>query len=95
MDCFGCRVLEMNQIALQDLLAKEHVFAAVEIPIVAIGTVLCPVNGDQMVRAAYSGFDGLYVVTTTAERAKAKKSMFAGLPKVTILYESDGILKIF
>lgn len=76
-------VLEMNQATLQDWLAGERVFAAVEIPVVMIGTVLCPVNGDQMIRAAYLGFDELYVVTTV-ERAEEKQKTFADLPKVKV-----------
>ena len=76
-------VLEMNQTALQDWLAKEGVFAAVEIPFVMSGTVHCPVNGDQMLRTVYLGFDELFVVTTP-ERVESKQDMFAELPKIKI-----------
>src|SRR4051812_11835390 len=40
-------VLEVNQETLQDWLAAEGIFAAIKIPAVTIGTVLCPVNGDE------------------------------------------------
>jgi len=76
-------VLEKNQAILQDRLAQKGISAEIIIPIVYIGTVLCPVNGDQMVRTAYLGFDELYVITTP-ERAKNKKEVFTDLPKVKI-----------
>jgi len=40
-------VLEKNQAELQDRLAAIGVQAAVVIPVVEVGTVLCHVNGDQ------------------------------------------------
>ncbi|MDP1689078.1 MAG: hypothetical protein Q8L47_03020 [bacterium] len=86
-------VLEVNQEALQDRLVKENIFAVVEIPIITIGTVLCPVNGDEMIRTAYLGFDELYIITTTITRAKEKAAIFLDLPYVTILYEVNGALK--
>lgn len=88
-------VLEENQVKLQDWLASIGIFVAVEIPIVIIATVLCPNDGDQMVRTAYLGFDELYIVTTTIERAKNKANEFVHLPKVSILYEHNGGLRKF
>ncbi len=78
-------VLEMNQCRLQDYLAEEGIHVAVVIPVLDIGTVLCPVNGDLMVRNAYLGYDRLYVVTTP-DRLKKKRPEFAELsPKVEVL----------
>lgn len=76
-------VLEVNQATLQDWLAQEGIFAAVEIPVVMIGTVLCPVNGDEMLRAVYLGFDELFIVTTQS-RVEGKRALFADLPKIKI-----------
>ncbi len=71
-------VLEANQEKLQNWLLKNNIFATVEIPVLTIGTVLCPVNGDQMVRTVYLGFDKLYVVTSP-DRVADKELMFSGL----------------
>ena len=71
-------VLETNQAALQDWLADEGIIVTVEIPVLTIGTVLCHVNGDQMVRSAYLGFEKLYVVTTP-ERLDVKRQQFSDL----------------
>lgn len=77
-------VLECNQDALREYLAMLGIPATVEIPVIMIGTVLCPVNGDQMVRTAYLGFDELYVVTTP-EREAEKRERFSDLSKVRVL----------
>lgn len=71
-------ILEQNQSRLQDLLAAEGIFVTVEIPVLMIGTVLCHVNGDQMVRNAYLGFEKLFVITTP-ERLENKQKQFADL----------------
>lgn len=88
-------VVEKNQAKLQDYLAKNDVYAAVELPFLIIGTVLCPQNGDQMVRITYIGYDEIYRVTTDYKRAEKKAIMFVNLPKVKVLYEDKGILKEF
>ncbi len=77
-------IAEGNQATLQDWLADEGIFAVVEKPFLEIGTVLCPVNGDQMVENAYIGYDELYVITTP-DRLDEKIKAFEHLPKVTVL----------
>ena len=77
-------ILENNQAVLEDQLAAEGVHVTVAIPVFHIGEVLCHVNGDQMVRSAYLGFDRLYVVTTPG-RLEKKKAEFAGLPRVEVV----------
>ncbi|OGG72790.1 hypothetical protein A3A38_03590 [Candidatus Kaiserbacteria bacterium RIFCSPLOWO2_01_FULL_53_17] len=77
-------ILEINQADLEDQLAEMGIHVVVTIPVVSIGEVLCHVNGDQMVRTAYLGFDSLYVVTTP-ERVEKKKSQFTNLPKVKVI----------
>lgn len=77
-------ILERNQVELQDLLAEQGIVATVMIPVLDIGSVLCHVNGDQMLRTAYLGFDRLFVVTTPDRREKKQKE-FTGLPKIQVL----------
>lgn len=77
-------VLEKNQCRLQDKLAILGIRAVVIIPTLEIGSVLCHVNGDQMVRTAYIGFDKLVVITTT-ERVEKKSKEFSSLPKVEVI----------
>lgn len=86
---FGLRqmardILEKNQSDLQDKLAGLEINAVVTIPVLDIGSVLCHVNGDQMVRTAYIGFDKLIVITTT-ERYHKKVIEFSGLEKVKVV----------
>jgi hypothetical protein len=88
MDTFEQRqlardILETNQLALQNRLAEENVHVTVEIPFITVGSVLCPINGDEMVRTVYLGYDVLYVVTTP-QRQHTKIVTFQDLPKVRI-----------
>lgn len=77
-------VLEANQSALQDRLGMKGIQVTVVIPVQEWGTVLCHMNGDEAVRAAYLGFDELYLVTTS-ERLTNKNLQFQDLPKVDVI----------
>lgn len=77
-------VLEKNQQELQDKLSSLRICATVIIPVMELGTVLCHVNGDQMIRTAYIGFDKL-VVVTEKDRVEKKRTEFANLPKVEVV----------
>lgn len=77
-------VLELNQRDLEDQLADLGTHVHVDIPVIDFGGVLCHVNGDQLVRTVYLGFDELYVVTTP-EREEKKRADFAGLSKVKVI----------
>jgi hypothetical protein len=77
-------VLEKNQEAVQDELALRGVYASVVIPVLDIGTVLCHINGDQFVLAAYHGFHKIFVVTTP-ERVAEKTKLFAPYSKITVV----------
>ncbi len=82
-------VLEKNQVEIQDKLASLGVHVSVIIPVLDIGTVLCHVNGDQLVLTAYHGFDVLYVVTTS-DRVEEKRKFFAPYPKIQVVgFASD------
>lgn len=77
-------ILEINQAKFQDVLQKAGVHAAVVIPAIEVGTVLCHVNGDQYVLAAYNGFDSIFIVTLY-ERLEAKKKDFIAYPKIEVI----------
>lgn len=75
-------VLEEEERCLQDRFVGKGV--VVTAPILYAGSVLCPINGDDLVKAYYLGFDEIYVFTKT-ERAKKKKEIFKDFPKVAIM----------
>jgi len=63
-------ILENNQAEIQDLLAENQIQATVILPVLDIGSVLCHVNGDIFVFAAYLGFDKIYVCTLDERKEK-------------------------
>lgn len=77
-------VLEKNQAQLQDLLAAKNISAAVVIPVLDIGTVICHINGDIFTLAAYHGYDKLYVVTMKS-RIKEKQKSLVPYPKIEVV----------
>lgn len=74
-------ILEHEQKKLQNKFVGKGVF--VEIPIIYGGTVLCPINGDDLVKALELGFQEIYIFTTK-ERIKKKIVKFKNLPKVKV-----------
>lgn len=74
-------VLEKEEKRLQDKFVGQGV--VVMAPILYAGAVLCPINGDNMVKALHLGFDQVYVFTKK-DRRKVKKKIFAGYPKIKI-----------
>ena len=81
-------VLEHNQVFVQNLLIEKDIIALVEIPVLNIGGVLCHLNGDTYVLAAYLGFEKIYVVTM-ASRLKKKTEEFAKYPKIEVIAFPD------
>lgn len=81
-------VLEENQLKMQDLLAERGIIATVIIPVLDIGSVLCHVNGDIFILAAYHGFDRIYVITTP-ERTTDKGKSLTKYPKIEVIAFSD------
>ena len=75
------KVLETEEKKLQDKLVGKGVF--VKAPILYAGSVLCPINGDDLMKAYYLGFDEIYVYTKK-DRVKKKKLAFRDYPKVKI-----------
>lgn len=76
------KVLEEEERKLQDVFVGKGVI--VEAPMISVGRVLCPINGDNYVKAAYLGFDETYVFTLK-DRAKVKEEVFENFPKVKII----------
>lgn len=74
-------VLEQEEKKLQDKFVGKGVIVVP--PILYVGSVLCPINGDDLVKALELGFDEVYIFTLK-NRAKAKKQQFAYLPKIKI-----------
>ena len=77
-------VLENHKTQLEAVLQAGNIDATVLIPVLDIDGIMCHINGDQMVRAVYIGFDELYVFTTD-ERLEKKNLEFDDLPKVRVI----------
>ncbi|TAK94846.1 hypothetical protein EPO05_05715 [Patescibacteria group bacterium] len=54
------------------------------VPVLKAGTVSCHINGDNLVKAYYLGFDAVYVFTLK-DRIGAKKKFFKDFPKVKVV----------
>lgn len=74
-------ILEKDAKELEDKFIGKGV--VVISPILYAGSVLCHINGDNLVKALYLGFDKIYVFTLK-ERFEAKKSVFKYFPNVTV-----------
>lgn len=81
-------ILERNQADIQDFLAKHKILATVIIPVLDIGSVLCHVNGDIFIQAAYLGFDQLFILTHL-DRVEKKKQQFRDYPKIQVISFSE------
>jgi len=69
-------VLELEQARLQDEFQKRRVSVEVIIPMHEYGSVLVPINGDDMLKDGELGFDKMYVLTTS-DRVEGKIVEFA------------------
>ncbi len=86
-------VLEQNQALVQDLLDDHGISARAIVPVDNIGGVLCHVNGDVMLLAAYNGYDKLYMLTTEA-RVEKKRIWLRQLAEVFEAIEKGELDKI-
>jgi len=75
-------VLEHEEKRLQDKFVGKGVIVVP--PILYAGSALCPINGDDLVKAYDIGFDEIYVFTKEA-RIEQKQAIFQGWPKVEIV----------
>lgn len=74
-------VLEYEQRRQQDRFIGTGV--EVEKPLMEVGSVLAPINGDTYVKAAYLGFDEIYIFTLK-DRVSTKEDVFRGYDKTEI-----------
>lgn len=77
-------VLEVNQAEMQDLLAGKGIPANVIIPVLNVNSVLCHVNGDIFIMAAYHGFDETFVLTLN-DRVSKKEEEFSKYTKIKVV----------
>lgn len=75
-------ILEQEEKRLQDKFLGSGV--VVIAPILYAGSVLCPINGDDLMKAYYLGFDEGYIFTKK-ERVEKKQKVFSGFTKVKIM----------
>jgi hypothetical protein len=78
-----CDVLEKEKKDLCQRLGDNH-NPYIVAPLLDVGSVLCPINGDDLVKAYYLGFDEIYVFTLSG-RLEKKKTIFKDFPKVNII----------
>lgn len=74
-------VLERNQATVQDLLSDRGINALVIIPVDDVASVLCHVNGDVKLLAAYNGYDKLFLLTLKS-RVEQKRLWLQNINKV-------------
>ncbi len=75
-------VLEKNAKKMQDDFVGKGIIVTPSI--IDIAGVTCHINGDNYIKAAYLGFDELYVFTLK-DRKDAKKEIFKNYEKVKII----------
>jgi acetylglutamate kinase len=75
-------VLEREEKRLQNKFVGTGV--NVIAPILYAGSVLCHINGDNLVKTYYLGFDEIYVFTLK-ERIAKKRNLFGDFPKVKVV----------
>ena len=75
-------VLEREAQELEDRFVGKGV--VVLAPVLYAGSVLCPINADNLVKAYYLGFDEIYVFTRQ-DRLGAKQESFRSYTKVQVI----------
>jgi len=86
-------VLEQNQAMVQDMLDSRGIAARAIIPVDDIGGVLCHINGDVLLLAAYNGYDKLFLLTLES-RVEKKKAWVKSLTEVFESIEKGDLNKI-
>ena len=76
------QVLDGEVRRLQKIFTDKRVFVVP--PILNVGKIVIPINGDNLVKAYYLGFSEIYVLTKKT-RIKKKEEIFIGFPKVKIV----------
>jgi hypothetical protein len=78
------KILAENVKKMQAICKKQKINCKIIAPIIEIGGRRCHINGDQIILAAYLGYDKLFVLTT-ADRVEKKESEFAPYPKIKVV----------
>jgi len=86
-------ILEKNQALVQDLLDARGISARVIIPVADIASVLCHINGDVQLLAAYNGYDRLFLLTLKDKVAK-KRLWLEKVAEVFEVIEEGSLEKI-
>lgn len=76
------KVLEKHKGELEKIINSKN--AKIAIPILKVEGVDCHINGDNLVKACYLGFDNIYVFTIK-DRIKGKQEIFKNYSKVKII----------
>lgn len=75
-------ILEQEEKNLQDKLIGSG--AIIQAPVLYAGSVVCHINGDNLVKAFYLGFDEIFVLTKEKRIKDKKKKIFEEYPKIKI-----------
>lgn len=86
-------ILEINQARIQDLLDERGINARVFIPVLNIASVLCHVNGDVEILAAYNGYNKLYILTSN-DKVTEKRIWLDKIAKCFVHIEKGKLDKI-
>ncbi len=86
-------ILEKNQAFIQDLVDEKGISARVIIPVDDIATVLCHVNGDVKLLAAYNGYHRLFMLTSK-DMVKKKRLWVKRVARVFEVIEKGELDKI-
>jgi len=76
------KVLEKHKKELEKIINSKN--AKVAIPILKVEGAECHINGDNMVKACYLGFNSIYIFTLKG-RIRGKQEIFKNYPKVKII----------
>ncbi len=76
-------ILEHEEKRLRDKFVEKNI--VILQPILYAGSVLCPINGDDLVKAYYLGRFNEICVLTKKERVEKKRVIFEEYPKVKVI----------
>ena len=77
-------VLNEHKQVMQKRLQEKGIRGVVITPVIIVGAQRCPINGDQLVLAAYHGYDK-FIILTLKKRLKKKQEQFAAYPKIEVV----------
>jgi acetylglutamate kinase len=75
-------ILGKQKSAFNKIIGTKNI--EVIVPILKAGKIECHINGDNLAKAYYLGFDAIYVFTLKS-RIKNKKETFKDFPKINVI----------